>query len=68
MSKRLAVNLLDKTATQIADLANQRGVTATRVVRDAINNEHFLRCAFADGYEIFLKDQDGNIKQIVFVT
>ncbi len=68
MSKRLSVNLPDKTAAQLADIANWREVTVTRAVRDAITNEHLMRCAFADGYEIFLKDPDGNIKQIVFVT
>ncbi len=68
MSKRLTVNLPEKTAAQLADIASWREVTVTRAVSDAIANEHFLRCAFTDGYEIYLKDPDGNIKQIVFVT
>jgi len=41
MTKRLSMNLPDKTAAELEEMAEESGQTATAVVTKAILNEHF---------------------------
>lgn len=66
MTKRLGINISDKTFEELSTIAEEDGVTVTEVVRRSILTENFLREQQAAGELVVLEDTHGNQRQLVF--
>lgn len=67
MTKRLSINISDKTFAELSTIAEEDGVTITEVVRRSILTENFLREQQAAGELVVLEDAHGNQRQLVFL-
>ena len=64
MATKVTVNLPDDTVEAIKKIAEQRGVTYTEAIRQAIESERFLREETQKGSKLLLEDGD-SVRQIV---
>ena len=49
----------------IEELAKELGITKSEVIRNALKTYAILKMAERKGWEIFLKDGNGEIKQLI---
>jgi len=49
----------------IEELAKELGITKSEVIRNALKTYAILKMAEKKGWEIFLKDENGEIKQLI---
>lgn len=64
---KTTVNLGEEEVAMIKELAKQRGVTMTEIIRSAIRTENLLAQEDRRGSKILVKDgKDESLKQLVF--
>jgi len=63
--RKVSMNVTDEDLTVMQRLADQRGVTRTEAVRNAVATEDFLRSELKKGSQILIKDPDGTIRQLL---
>jgi len=49
----------------IEELAKELGITKSEIIRNALKTYTILKMAEKKGWEIFLKDENGEIKQLI---
>ncbi|MDZ8187450.1 MAG: ribbon-helix-helix protein, CopG family [Nostoc sp. ChiSLP02] len=63
--KRITVSLTQEAIDKLKELAQQRGITATAVLNQAIATEDFLAKESKDG-KVLIRKNDGTIKEVIF--
>jgi hypothetical protein len=65
---RIGLNLSQDQLDSVKKVAEDRGVTMTDVIRNALALDQYLQNAVADGKVITLEDRDGkNRRELVFL-
>jgi hypothetical protein len=63
--KRITVSLTQDAIDKLKELADQRGITATAVLNQAIATEDFLAKESRDG-KVLIRKNDGTTKEVIF--
>lgn len=63
---KLTVNLSEEVNNALKALAEEKGVTLTEVLRQAISLEQFLSKEVKEGKKIILEDKNGVMRQVIF--
>lgn len=63
--KRITVSLTQDAIDKLKELADQRGITATAVLNQAIATEDFLAKESKDG-KVLIRKNDGTTKEVIF--
>jgi Ribbon-helix-helix protein, copG family len=63
--KRITISLTQDAIDKLKELADQRGITATAVLNQAIATEDFLAKESKDG-KVLIRKNDGTTKEVIF--
>ena len=62
---KLTVNLPAETVKAMRELAQQRGITTTEAIRQALENERFLRQEVQKGNHVLIEQPNGPARQLI---
>ena len=65
MATKVTVNLPDETVNSLKQIAQQRGITVTEALRQAIENEKFFRQEINQGSKVILERPDKSTNLVV---
>jgi predicted transcriptional regulator len=63
---KLTVNVSPEAYTALKEMAAQRGVTATEMLRQAISTAKWVQDTIAQGEKILKQDRQGRLFEVVF--
>ena len=63
---KLTVNVSSEAYTALKEMAAQRGVTVTEMLRQAISTAKWVQDTTAQGEKILKQDRDGRLFEVVF--
>jgi hypothetical protein len=63
---KLTVNVSNETYTALKEMAAQRGVTVTEMLRQAISTAKWVQDTTAQGEKILKQDREGRLLEVVF--
>ncbi|MDQ6603397.1 MAG: ribbon-helix-helix protein, CopG family [Chloroflexota bacterium] len=66
MVTKVTVNLPDESVQALKAIADQRQITMTEALRQAIASEQFLQAEIQKGSTVIVQDADNTQRQIVF--
>ncbi len=64
---RLSLKVPAEVAATIKSMAKERNTSVTRVVRDAIETEQFLREAKRGRSKLIIEDENGDRERVLFI-
>lgn len=66
MAVKLTVNLPDSTVEALKGIAQDRGITVTEALRQAVESQRFLQQEIQQGSKVLLEKPDDSLRQVIF--